>query len=336
MRRLLIGIALGVALIAVTAASSGAKSSPFRPETAASVGTKFIWVLGSDGLLRSTDGGRTFARVSAPPVGSQVTVPSLVFANAEDGFAYVWGTTGLYATHDGGRSWHRAGPVGKVFALAVGGGDVYLAAGNTLERSPVSRDAWRKLPLSVSTQRLYLAALGTHVWLLSGPRHRPDYDTIRISSDRGRSFAARKGPCLAELGGRLSPAGGGVVWAVCPTGMMAMLSLSTNGGRSFAIRSFHDPGGTHQPALTNGGEIAPASPRMAVLYGGGNGALHRTTDSGRHWTRVAGTGGLEEVFTLGFSTSRDGIMLATTRSHSRAQLWRTTDGGASWHVVPLR
>lgn len=70
----------------------------FRPETAAAVGTRDYWIFGDYrcgagwclSLVRSTDAGARFTRVAAPPMTSQGIVPTLVFANARDGYAYTW------------------------------------------------------------------------------------------------------------------------------------------------------------------------------------------------------------------------------------------------------
>src|SRR5690348_6246653 len=136
-----------------------------------------------------------------------------------------------------------------------------------LRRRPGARSATRSSSHGYSVS---LAADGSRVWLLGTQRHhrKNDSDEIALSRDRGADFVSRPGPCLEELGGRLAPAGSRVVWAVCPTGMMAKLSLSRNGGRSFpSVLSFHDPVALRQPALTNGAELAPFTSRIAVLYG---------------------------------------------------------------------
>ncbi len=263
--RIALALALaGAAAVATTASAGGAASrgvpQGFRPETAAAVGARDLWVLGEYrcsgswclALVSSTDGGKRFSRVGLPPFTSNGIDPTIVFAGARDGFAYVEDETPLYVTHDGGESWHRAAPRRDVTAFVTAGGFAYVVTGpHELERSRVGGDEWQKLMLPFSTLGgpFSLAARGSDVWFLGPPRHRPDFDTIALSSDHGRTFTTLKGPCLAELGGTLVPVAGGVVWAVCPSGMMAWLALSTNGGRSFpAIRSFHDPRGLRQPA----------------------------------------------------------------------------------------
>ena len=115
---------------------------------------------------------------------------------------------------------------------------------------------------------------------------------------------------------------------------MAGLSLSTNGGRTFPrYRSFHDPGGIRLPVLTNGAQLVPASPRVAVLYAGVQGPLYRTTDLGRRWTRVPRTGHFGQLFWLGFTTRRVGV--AVVQEGHDGKFLRTTDGGASWHSLAV-
>jgi photosystem II stability/assembly factor-like uncharacterized protein len=182
-----------------------------------------------------------------------------------------------------------------------------------------------------------LAARADHLWLLGETDSAKHYrDRLARSINGGRTFTVRSGPCFADLGGRLVPVGDGVVWAVCPSGLMAELTLSTNDGRSFpANRSAHDPGGLRQPGLVNSAGIAAASPRIAVLSRGAGGALLRTIDAGRHWRPVAGTARLQGVSWLSFSTSRSGAALVQM-SARQTQLWRTTNGGATWRPVPIR
>ena len=321
----------------------------FEPETAAAVGTRALWVGGDYrcagswclALLRSTDGGARFTRVGIPPLPSQGVAPTFEFANARDGFAFAEDATALYATNDGGMSWHRVGPRGTVHALSIDAGSVYAVFGRSrFERAPVPGDDWRPLPFLVRKEfPLSVAARGRDVWLLGHPRHpRPGHlSELQRSADAGRTFTTAGGPC-ADLGGTLAPAGEGVVWAVCPSGMMAGLLLSTDGGRTFPMtRSFHDPGGIRLPTLTNSSQIYPASARTAVLYEGAAGPLFRTTDLGRRWTRLPRTTGVRDIFWLRFATSRIGTAVFTTRSHpDRASLWRTTDAGATWRTVPVR
>jgi photosystem II stability/assembly factor-like uncharacterized protein len=353
--RLALALALAGVLVSVTAASARDTTrgvpGKFRPGSVAAVGTRDLWVLGEypcgtstwcNALVRSTDAGKQFTQVAFPPFPSQGTSPSVVFANTRDGFAYVQDGTPLFVTRDGGSSWRRTGPAGNVSAFAVGGGDAYVVTSRRIyERTPVAKDAWRALRLPPFKRGFVvsLAVHGSRVWLLGTPerQRKDDSDEIALSRNRGANLAARPGPCYAELGGRLTAAGAGVVWAVCPTGMMAGLWLSKDGGRSFpSLHSARDRGALGEPGLTNGAEIVATSAKDAVLYPGAQGPLYRTTDEGRRWARVRQTARFGDVFSLDFSTRRVGVLVAPTLHHpSRPELWRTTDGGATWQPLLL-
>jgi hypothetical protein len=227
---LALGLAAAIAAVVAASARSTSHAVPrgFRPETAAAVGTRDYWVLGEyrcgsswcNALVRSMDAGGHFARVDLPPLPSQGNVPSLAFASARVG--YLVGRGGrLYVTHDGGSSWLLSAPAG-VRNVAVGGGDVYVIAGrNRYERSPIARRSWHAVSLPVRFRFLVsLAARGRSVWLLGSTRHIRAGDVDLRSADHGATFTRSHAPCIPELAGKLVPAEDGVVWAVCPTGMM--------------------------------------------------------------------------------------------------------------------
>jgi hypothetical protein len=331
---LALGLAAAIAAVVAASARSTSHAVPrgFRPETAAAVGTRDYWVLGEyrcgsswcNALVRSMDAGGHFARVDLPPLPSQGNVPSLAFASARVG--YLVGRGGrLYVTHDGGSSWLLSAPAG-VRNVAVGGGDVYVIAGrNRYERSPIARRSWHAVSLPVRFRFLVsLAARGRSVWLLGSTRHIRAGDVDLRSADHGATFTRSHAPCIPELAGKLVPAGDGVVWAVCPTGMMAGLSVSTNGGRTFpAVRSFHDPGGVRLPALTNGAGIFPSSMRAAVLYRGASGrcSAQPTWDgAGRSYGEPVGSNS-----STGSTSRRVGSAQVSSR-HGRTRTGRRSGG----------
>jgi len=330
MRRLLLALAL---VLALEGCGSSARPLPhdFRAEAAAAFGPSDVWILGlGDTLIRSTDGGAHFAQVSSPPLRTAGNGPSVVFADANDGFAYVVDGGGpLYSTHDGGHSWSAS--LSRVANVAVGGGHVFaITLRHGLERSPVGGDTWTELS-GAQAKGASIAVDGSRVWLLGPPRREPDADTIQFSSDSGRTFTSYRGPCYFDLPGRLVPSGGSDVWAVCPSGMMASLLRSTDGGRTFPLtRSFHDPRGLQLPPLTNGAQIFPLSRDAAVMYPGVGAPLFRTADGGRRWMRAGESWTPQHApFWIGFPTGEVGYALAFTK------LWRTTNAGLTWRAVPL-
>ncbi len=341
---------LGVVLVASLAgfgrspdAGVGRSSVPagFEPVSFTAVAERDFWLLGTvpchhgrcTAIVRTTDGGRSFAAISAPALPKTGTTPELRFADRLDGFVFVPWRGLFYATHDGGASWQRL-VLGRVLGFATGAGNVDVVTSNRLEHSRVSANAWhtRPLPFSSDGSALDLAAHGASLWLLgTRPSNgRSANDALARSSDAGRTFITGAGPCVPGLGGELAPTSAQVVWAVCPTGMLAGATRSTNGGISFArLRT---------PPLVNSAQVAPASESTAVLARGVGGRLLRTTDGGKTWNAPKTPGGAKDIVWLGFTDARVGAALAQTGYDASAKtevtaLWRTTDGGATWSKV---
>jgi photosystem II stability/assembly factor-like uncharacterized protein len=255
--------------------------------------------------------------------------PQLRFVDRRDGFAFVPWRGLFYATHDGGATWRRL-RLGRVVAFATGAGRAFAVTSRSLESSPVSAEAWRSRPLPFPSDGspLALAAHGPRLWLLgTRPSRGPlAHDELARSSDTGRTFATAPGPCVPGLGGELEPTSRSVVWAVCPTGLSAMASRSTDGGITFVpVRT---------PPLVNSAEIAPASATTALLSRGVNGGLLRTTDRGETWRAVRTPERATDIVWVGFTDARVGAAVAQTGS--KTSLWRTSDGGATWSIVRIR
>jgi hypothetical protein len=316
----------------------------FNPVSFTAVSENDFWLLGTVpcsrgsclSIRRTTDGGRTFTPVAAPPLPRRPQTPVLRFADRSDGFAYVPGAGGaFFATHDGGATWRRQ-RIGTVLAFATGGGDAYLVTasctkaacyGYRLLRSPVSANGWMRgrLPFTPDSSIVELAAHGPHVWLLATPPgSRGPHDALARSSDGGRTFTTGRGPCFGDLDGDLEPASASVVWAVCPTGMLAAAWRSTDGGVTFT--------GLKTPPLVNSATIAPASATTAVLArNGATTRLLRTTDGGRAWRRPAAPPPAGFTPFAGFTDAKVGYVLV--QAGTRQALWRTADAGAHWYRV---
>jgi hypothetical protein len=142
------------------------------------------------------------------------------------------------------------------------------------------------------------------------------------STDDGRTFVTGDGPCVPGLGGDLEPSSARVVWAICPTGMMAGASRSTDGGVSFKpLRA---------PPLVNAARLAPASDETAVLAANGAGRpLYRTTDGGATWRPLRLLGADDVWDEVVFTSARTGDALVQLGGGPVAP-WRTTDGGITW------
>ncbi len=88
-------------------------------------------------------------------------------------------------------------------------------------------------------------------------------------------------PCVPGLGGDIDPVSAQVMWAVCPTGMLAGVSRSTDDGARF------DPIGIARCCL-NAVRLAALSADVAVIAPSAPGrpTFLRTTDGGVSWSAV--------------------------------------------------
>ncbi|HEX3806317.1 MAG TPA: hypothetical protein VHV52_06010 [Gaiellaceae bacterium] len=310
----------------------------FDPVSFTAISADEFWLLGNGVIARTVNGGKTFAALPAPPLpASSGLTPELRFADRNDGFAFATGLGGaLYATHDAGATWNKI-PTRTILAFATGDHYAFVVSAQCatngcsdyrLERAPVSSDAWTSAPLPFTPDGsvVDLAAHGSSVWFLGTAKgSEPGNDTIARSTDAGKTFTTGSGPCVPGLGGDLEPSSDLVVWAVCPTGMEAGAWISTDGGVTF--------GALKTPELVNSARLAPASDATAVLAQGAQDELLPTTDGGTTWTS-AHTPGASFVPFVGFTDANVGAALAQG-ANGREALWRTTDGGADWAVVPI-
>lgn len=324
----------------------------FAPASFTAVSDTRYWVLGTSpcasgrcpALVRTTDGGSSFAAIPAPPLTAAAGQPVLRFADPLDGYAFVANgpSTAFYTTHDGGATWH-AQSLGDVLGFATGAGRAAVVTaqcggsgctGYALRRSAVAGDSWSSdpLPFTPDGPGLDLEAHGSDLWLMATPAsaNGPNSGVLGRSTDAGTMFTVGRSPCEPGLGGRLSPTSSTNLWAVCPTGTEARAARSVDGGATFAELA--------TPVMSNGAELGAASADVAVLSpNNATGSLLRTTDGGTTWTAVTGLpAGVTSWNWIGFTDAQVGAALVETGSSpspATVALWRTSDGGAHWTPV---
>ena len=234
-------------------------------------------------------------------------------------------------------SWPSAPAAGYALAL-VGSCQNGSCSGVVLERSPVGSDQWT-VCRSARTGRRRPARgddspRGRPVVL--GHDRRPARPTSSWWPARFRAPASRtyKSPCFSGLGGRIQATSSQVLWAVCPTGMMAQAFRSTDGGAQWS---------TLQPGeLENSALLAPASDTTAVHRAErpGPAAADQVTGGphGRSRLPVRERGLLVELDWFyrqqhGFCTSvreqRPAGWPCPNGPYPQ-QLWRSPDGGTTW------
>jgi photosystem II stability/assembly factor-like uncharacterized protein len=184
---------------------------PQRPRT--------IFAATYGGVLKSTDGGRSWRAVNIAPTAT--VVDSLVIDPQDSETVYVGTEGGVFKSTDGGATWQpantglfgketvqeRSDPlVGYVYALVVdesNSGTVYAARESGLFKSTNGGDSWRRLGLrNVGTvvldpkdpETIYAGAVGTGFSRdagLIGPRAaRRTLDGVFKSSDGGSNWRA--------------------------------------------------------------------------------------------------------------------------------------------------
>jgi photosystem II stability/assembly factor-like uncharacterized protein len=305
----------------------GAVPSGFGATSFTAVDDLTWWLLGSapcssppcTSIVRTADGGRTFAGIPAPRTQN---VSQLRFANVRDGFAY---GPELWVTHDGGARWQAIQVQGQVRDLAIGGGYAYEVIVNPssgvgqLLRSPVATNAWSALPAAGDASG-GLWVHGSDVLLETAGNR------LMVSHDYGASFASY--PVPPSVACQFEEPASPVVWAHCATGMLSGTSRSADGGRSFT------PVRGSIPEQPNSAAFGAASADTAVV---GYRELYRTTDGGASWAPVVGPVGITWWQYLGFTDPTHGVAIGYVGSQqpSNERLYYTTDGGANYHLVRI-
>jgi len=343
--------------------AGGSVPTGFDPVSFTAVSDSQYWLLGTapckapicTSIVRTTDAGVHFVGLPAPvaPLDTgAATVPAgavntLHFADALNGYAYdPNGGTAFWSTHDGGESWAQPALLSgqDLLAFGTGGGYAFALVGTcqasagcsklSLERSPVSSDSWSPLDITLPAGAFVgagLAVYGDGLWVslsTNAPKQ-----VLFVGSNSGASFATYTSPCYSGLGGTLEAASADALWALCPTGTLAALMRSTDGGVSWQSV----PTG---PPLPNSALLAAFSSTDAIVAPAGQGPLIRTTDGGATWQNVQTPMTNGYWVWLGPTDSSTGSAISSAPSAPPGwpwpngplpeQLWRSTDGGASW------
>lgn len=319
----------------------------FTPASVSAISGTTFWVLGTapcrsapcTSLVRTTDGGKTFAGLPAPraalPPGAgpnSASVSDVRFADARNGWAF---GRALWSTHDGGATWKPVPLSHQVIDLAASGGTVWAVVADcgggatgcrnyAVDESPVSRDGWSRatvpgLPTSGGEASLAVRGATVYVSVSGGAA------AILASTDGGAHFARHDSPCAPDLGAGQLSAAPGALWVACPTGMLASVSRSTDGGAHFTT--------THAGQLPNSSTVAAIGPAAAVVQTPTD--LLRSTDGGAHYTQILGAspdrGG--SIQYAGFTNPSVGYAIVSPTNDAAPLLDRTVDGGSHWSPV---
>ena len=340
----------------------GPVPSGFDPVSFTAVSADEFWLLGDapctnavcTSIVRTTNGGTSFVGLPAPAapldVGSSSSgrIDTLRFADPLDGYAYDTHPGGAFwDTHDGGHQWSEPDFLAgrELLAFGTGAGYAFALVGScqqdscssmALERSPVSSDSWAPLNVPVPATAdpvLTMSVHGPNLWISVTTSQSSPNQLLLAGTDAGATFATYASPCYSGLGGVLEAASSQAVWAVCPTGMLAGLWLTDDGGAHWQQLS-------SAPQLPNSAMVAPGSASSAIVAPAPQGGLLATTDAGTNWQTVsAGSAGYSWSW-AGFTDASTGSALEVEgqppagwpwpNGPAPEQLWRTADGGLTW------
>jgi hypothetical protein len=287
---------------------------------------------------RSHDRWRFQLRRHPEPPVSVSDVTQLRFANALDGYAF---DPELWETTNGGASWVHVRTAGQATEVAAADGEAYVvecALGTTcrstdLLRSLVGSGEWQKVSTPISLGGFaQFAVSGPNLYVQAGNEQQ---NVLLYSADKGASFSERVGPCTRSLPDcRVTAAADGspTLWAASPTGTMAAVLLSTNGGVTWRIAT---PTGEFANSLG----LTAASSSVALAWPGPevsdarSAAMARTMNGGGSYSAVLSSSG--SVLWAGFSDPVRAYALVVTAS-GQTQIFESNDGGATWHQVVIK
>jgi hypothetical protein len=340
----------------------------FNPVSFTAISADVFWLLGDadcpaavcTSIVRTSDGGKHFVAIPAPRVpltnsnDASDSIDTLRFASPLVGYAFNAqsfrradaSTDPIWETTDGAARWRRL-TIGDVRAFATGGGFLYLVTGHcragvcrslALRRAPLGTTAWTSTPLPVSAveSTILLAVYGSALWISASPTSGVHPNQILLTStDSGTNFTIGKSPCVNGLGGDLEATSTAVLWAICPTGMLAGALRSTDGGVTWSTLQVGR-------GLNNGAQIAPADDATAVVSTGDQTQLLRTSNGGATFTQVYPPRAGSWNF-IGFTDAQTGSGIRTLPGKSPrslgpplAELMRSSNGGANWALTNLR
>ncbi|MBC8076994.1 MAG: hypothetical protein H7Y32_13035 [Chloroflexales bacterium] len=314
------------------------------------------------------DGGQTWQRLPIPmvrqPDGATIVfydVSQLLFTSKKDGWLLAilslksgnrWSTQPLLAvTHDGGQTWEQDQHSGGVSVLGYAAGTVWIIDTITtaekrlrllLHQSADNGDSWQDsealLPAEASQLRFNrLVRVGANnAWLMSTPGHAG----IVATRDGGRNWTYVANPCPQFSS--LTPLDHSHLWMMCEgepaVGMQErQLYQSRDGGKRWhLIAKSEDLGnrisceGECTLSTDYGGDMQCVSNHTCYIRYRLGLAISR--DGGRTWSSA-----IDDAVTQGDSPTRDLLFIDEQHGWMTAtnNVYRTTDGGASWQRVAV-
>jgi hypothetical protein len=315
-----------------------------------------VWLLGDYScavktclaIFESENGGVSFTQVGAPPVRGEygvtpsgLSIGSLLFADAEDGYAYSRGEANgddsFFWTDDGGLTWQRVRLGGALAApIVVSDGRAYAVAyrcriaGCTsyeLVSSPVTEDDWtttKTFPAAKTRgENISLAAFGSKVWMVLTSQGGGLNGLLLVSRNFGKTFTAIVFSCAVTATSVQT------LWGTCSGLHSSAVARSTDGGNRWVFG-----GGSAMFPFT---VLLPLSDQEAVLllpWVGPPASLtwnmEVTMDGGSKYKSVLLK---RDLLGVGLATYTNWLALTGSNGGEASALLRTTNSGRTWQPV---
>jgi photosystem II stability/assembly factor-like uncharacterized protein len=261
----------------------------------------------------SDDAGLNFTPIGGRLAGNF----SRVRAGGQAGTAFAPGDNGTLAkTVDGGKTWTRGNVstsedvLDVAFPTAQAGYALDTSGG--LFRTNDGGATWRTLDTGTTARPLQIAAPSTTTVLLVGPTG------MRRSTDSGDTFSTVSDRDVVKAKLVAIDRAGSALFAY---GRRDLLRSTDKGKTWTAI---------HKPGRVTLVDFVDAKTGYFEEEGG---ALWKTTNAGKKWTRLFGVG-TERAYGMAFSSKSKGYLVISSFGDVTQRggfLLHTTDGGSTWH-----
>jgi hypothetical protein len=291
-------------------------------------------------LVKTVNGGRTWAAVTTPPVrlvnpGGVVpgtSVSAVWFADASNGWLF---NPALWVTHDGGRHWRQLSLLGTVRALATSGGQVFASVAPRgggparLYTSPAGTDRWTRVPAVVPAGALTFyghagwAGLPPSLWTTSDLRHWRKLPAFHAPRYYTAEALAAGSPARLVL----------VCGGDSGMGQQAKLVYaSANGGVTFS-----KAGSAPRAGFPEGLAVPPGRPQAVTIAAASAASwLHQSADGGRTWRSVQYSDGGAGWHDLRYASPTVGWLVhGSSWGVTSNALMRTVNAGATWYGVAI-
>ena len=275
-------------------------------------------LLRNGNVLRTTDAGESFSRVTAIPgtpgsaAGGNATPADALFTTPDAGIVFLSGSNTAFRTTDAGASWTPEPdvPGGRVWRMkAVDAATFYAFGPGTLLRSGDAGQTWQAKPADATITGVSCATL----------------DLCLFTTDRGDRLLRTEngGDSTESITASTAPlfaAGFATAARAVAAGSGGATAVSDDGGRNYTA-----VGGDIAGSFQFGLRLGPAANIALAL--GARGQLARTTDNGVTWKAI-NVATSSDMRDTSFSSADDGYALDV-----RGGLFRTVNGGASWQPI---